>query len=111
MYPTPQEKLADPAKAIEMLEQINREVQQQLNDSMVRETDLRDAICHAVAAMDMAVHASIMMARGKSDTGELPTHAHIQNLLGLALANIKNTTGLELGSYTAMQGRPGRAHE
>jgi hypothetical protein len=96
-YPTLQDKLADPAKAIETLEAINRELQQALNDSITRESDLRDAINHAVAAMDMACHASVMMARGSTSTGKMPTHAHIQNLLALALANIRNTTGMELG--------------
>jgi hypothetical protein len=96
-YPTLQEKVNEPEKAIATLEQINREVQQALNDSITREADLRDAICLATAAMDMACHASVMMARGVCNTGKMPTHAHIQNLLALALANIRNTTGIELG--------------
>lgn len=45
---------------------------------------LQDALCHALAAMEVAINTSVAMARGVKDTSVPHLHMQIQNVLGLS---------------------------
>jgi hypothetical protein len=94
-YPTEAQLSAYPRESAIVISGLYAKKSEELNNSMIREADLRNALCNAVAAMEAAMNTSVTMARGERDAcGRAPSHMAIQNVLDLSLFNIEQTTGI-----------------